>query len=251
MSSHLPIFERPAMLRSFASSYSCSRFRSSRLRPALPPRARPRAACLPRSRRVEAGMWAIVRFRFAADCALRTFRFAACACFLVAIGFLLPCSPHGVPTVSRGYTTPAAGSAADPRSHDASEPGGRPTPGGLQRLVQSLRRPGPVHALAMADEHVLGPQWGERTRWEHPEHRMHAEKLVRGQEVRSGSERVGDHERAPLRPPERGLAPERDLHGAQRLERWAGRAGARHEPQRDAEGPGEPGAVAAMAVEQL
>src|SRR5207302_4445196 len=51
----------------------------------------------PRSRRVDAGRFAIVRFARAARCALRTLRFAAWTCFVLAMHFSYPrsfeCTP--------------------------------------------------------------------------------------------------------------------------------------------------------------
>src|SRR5438094_5192978 len=89
MRSHLPIFERPAIPFRLASSYSCSRFRSSRRCPADPPLLRPRAACWPRERRVASGRFAMVRAFLAAVCAFRMFDFAAltCRCVAMSISF--------------------------------------------------------------------------------------------------------------------------------------------------------------------
>src|SRR3954454_8619676 len=97
-SSARPIFERPGRARRFASSYS-----SCRVFGLVPPRRLRRATaapCLPSAVRVLAGMLAIDRFFSAPARALRTLRFAACTCLVVAIGNL-----H----VARAHTTGAAG----------------------------------------------------------------------------------------------------------------------------------------------
>ena len=103
----------------------------------------------------------------------------------------------------------------------------------------------------MTAEDVLGREPRERARREETEERVHAEPLLRREEVRSGPERIGDHERSPLRPPERSLAPERKVHGPEHLERGTGRVRARHEVERDAVRLRKRRRVAAMPVEQL
>ncbi len=111
---------------------------------------------------------------------------------------------------------------AERAAHEAEEPRRRPPPRRAQGLVQGVRGCRPVQAPAMPAEHVLGVEPRERTRREQAEKRMHAEPLTRREEVRRGTEGIGDDERPPLRPPERGLAPEREIHGAQHLERRTG-----------------------------
>jgi len=89
-----------------------------------------------------------------------------------------------------------------------------------------------VHAFAVAREDVLGVDAPERARWRQPEDRMDTDGLARRAKVADGPERVGGDEHAPLRPPERDLAPEAVAKDRQELERRHVR---RHDVVRHAE----------------
>ena len=78
-----------------------------------------------------------------------------------------------------------------------------------------------------------------------PKQGVHAEPLVAGTEVLSGAERVGAHEYAAVRPPERDLVPV-DLDEDERVDGIAGDHVMLH-----AQPPRDRGAVAVVAIEQL
>jgi hypothetical protein len=105
-----------------------------------------------------------------------------------------------------------------------------------------------VHALAVPGEDVLGIDPPERPRRRQPEDWVHADGLARRAEVADGSERVGCDEYAPLRPPQRDLAPEPVAEDRQEVERRDLR---RHDVVRHTERRGKCGAVAVVAVEEL
>src|SRR5438309_4880991 len=80
---------------------------------------------------------------------------------------------------------------------------------------------------------------------------MHAEQLAGRDEVAHRPERVAAQEHLLLRPPQRDLAPEAVPHDRDRVERRAGDALEGRLVERDAEPPGERGAVAPVPVEEL
>jgi hypothetical protein len=78
---------------------------------------------------------------------------------------------------------------------------------------------------------------------------MHGEPFRAGAEVLRGSERIGQDEHAPLRPPQRYLLPGAPCPDRNELERAD--AGPRHDVMRNAEALGERRAVAIVPIEQL
>ena len=104
--------------------------------------------------------------------------------------------------------------------------------------------------LAVAHEQMVGLEAPERARRPEPQHGVEAGRLCARAEEGDRPERVGDEQEPPLRPPERRLAPPAVPDDRAQLERRPGKR-ARHDVMRDAEPPGDGGAVAVVPVEQL
>ena len=104
--------------------------------------------------------------------------------------------------------------------------------------------------LAVTHEQMVGLEPPERARRPEPQHGVEAGRLCARAEEGDRPDRVGDEQQPPLRPPERHLAPPAAPDDRAQLERRSGKL-ARHDEMRDAEPPGDGGAVAVVPVEQL
>ena len=108
-----------------------------------------------------------------------------------------------------------------------------------------------VHAGSVADEDVRRLDREQPARRREPQERRDREPLAPRAVVRRGAERVGAHERAEVREPERHLVPALPLQHGDHLERRACRREVRDDVMRHAESAGDACAVAAVPIEQL
>ena len=164
--------------------------------------------------------------------------------------------PSGPRRRPEGAAAPRPAGPARPRalvaladhSRQAEQPARDPPSACPQRALEGSRVV--MDPLAVAHEQMVGLETPERARRPEPQHGVEAGGLCPGPEEGDRPERVRDEQEPPLRPPERHLAPPAEPDDRAQLERRPGKL-AGHDVMRDAEPPGDGGAVAVVPVEQL